>query len=85
MATVINNPNPDRPVIEVERSDSSGWVVAVIVLLAVIVGGFLWWTRYGRAPAAPVQNDAANIEVTVPIPGTGGNTEGESNSAETGQ
>ncbi len=54
MATVINNPG--------ESSDSSGWAVAVIILLIVIAGGAYAWFRYHRA-AAPGDT---NINVTLP-------------------
>lgn len=52
-------------------------MVAVIVLLAVIVGGFyLYRTGYGRAPAP----DTTNINVTIPNPldagGNGGTPDG---------
>jgi len=72
MVTVVNNPGGSDRV--VERSDSSGWAVAVIILIALVaVGGFFAW-RYYRAPAAaPAQsNGGANINVTVPTPGGGG-------------
>lgn len=67
--TIINTPPSGD-------SGSAGWIVAVIVLIAVVAGGFLWY-RYqgGQRPAAP---DTTNINVTIPTPGgsneTGGNT-----------
>ncbi len=63
MATIVNNPGPERVV---ERTDSSGWVVAIIILLAFVAGLF-WWFRYYQAPV-PAAGDSANINVTIPTP-----------------
>jgi len=52
--TIVNTPAND--------SGAAGWFVALIILLAVIAGGFLWY-RYYRAPAAA---PATNINVTIP-------------------
>ncbi len=66
MATVINNPQPERII---ERQDSgAGWAVAVIVLVAVVIGLF-FWVRYYRQVAAPAAN---SINVTIPSTGTEG-------------
>jgi hypothetical protein len=73
MVDIINNPESRT----VERSDSSGWAVAVIVLILVIGVGAFVWARYYRAPAqAPSSTGGSNINVTVPPPtgGTGGGT-----------
>jgi hypothetical protein len=70
MATVINNP-ADRERI-VESSDTGGWAVAVIVLLAVVAIGAFVWMRYGNMPAATQQTEtpgSANINVTLPTTG----------------
>lgn len=66
MATIVNNPSPgpDR-IVEVERTDSSGWAVAVIILLIVIVVGGYAWFHYHRA-AAPAASGGTNINVTLP-------------------
>jgi hypothetical protein len=75
MATVINNPTAERTdrVVEVERSDASGWIVAAIILIAVI-GGLVWWFRYQAPAAAPPTPAAgsANINVTLPAGGAAG-------------
>lgn len=57
--TIVNTPAP--------QSDSSaGWVVAIIILLAVIAGG-VYAYRAGMfgSRAAP---DTTNINVTIPNP-----------------
>lgn len=56
MATIVNTP-------AVERSDSgAGIAVAVLVLLALLVGAYFVWGSYrGGAPAADT-----NINVTLP-------------------
>ncbi len=61
MATIINNPRPNETA--VVESDSGGWAVAVIILLAVIaVGGYLW-VHYHSAPAtAP----GTTVNLTLP-------------------
>lgn len=53
--TIVNTPSTND-------AGSAGWFVALIILLAVIVGGFVWY-RYHRAPAAA---PATNINVTIP-------------------
>ena len=68
MATIVNNP-AERTERVVESSDSGGWAVAVIVLLAVVVIGAFLWMRYYSAPAATQQTQtpgSANINVTLP-------------------
>lgn len=44
-----------------EDSSALGWIVALIVLLAVIVAGFVWYQR-----GAEVPNTGTDINVTVP-------------------
>lgn len=61
--TIVNTPGP-------QESGTAGWAVAVVILLAVVVGGFVWY-RYYR-PAAPASTDTTNINVTIPAPSTGG-------------
>ena len=57
--TIVNTP-------PTSDSGSAGWAVAVIILLAVIAGGFMWYRYHGAAPAQPTP---ANINVTIPLPG----------------
>ena len=69
--TIVNTPPSND-------SGAAGWAVALIVLIAVIVGGFVWY-RYYSVPQEPAP-DNTNINITVPTPttgdttGTGGNT-----------
>ncbi len=66
MTTVINNPEPGTEKVNIiERTDASGWMVAVIILLAVIGGGFYLWNRYSHNVAVM---PGATINVTVPTP-----------------
>lgn len=61
--TIVNTPGPSND------SGSAGWFVAVIILIAVILGGFyLYRHGVGRAPAG-----TTNINVSLP---TGGNSSG---------
>jgi len=72
MVTVVNSPGGERVV---DRSDTGGWAVAVIVLVALVaIGGFFAWRYYGAPAAAPAPNEATNINVTIPAP-TGTNEE----------
>jgi len=51
-----------------ERNDSdggAGWVVALVIIIAVIVGGVILYRRGAFRAAAPANN---TINVTVPIP-----------------
>lgn len=48
----------------------AGWVVALIILVAVIVGGVVMYQRGFFVGQGPV--DTTNINVTMPIPTTGG-------------
>ncbi|OGG52665.1 hypothetical protein A3H16_01085 [Candidatus Kaiserbacteria bacterium RIFCSPLOWO2_12_FULL_53_8] len=61
--TIVNTPSSND-------SGAAGWAVAVIVLLAVVVGGFLWYRYYGGY-AAPAPADNTNINVTLPAPAGG--------------
>lgn len=65
MATIVNNPGPER-VVEVDRTGDStgGWAVAVVILIAVIVGIFAW-VHYHPA-TAPTSTGGSNINVTLP-------------------
>ena len=48
---------------------SAGWAVAIIVLLAVIVFGAVYFYRHGAA--APANSGSTNINVTLPSGGSG--------------
>lgn len=55
------------------RDDTSaaGWFIALIVILAVVIGAIVWYQR--GAPGVP--NTGPDVNITVPdvnVPGTGG-------------
>lgn len=78
--TIITN-TPDRGT----RDDSSGavgLVVALIILLAILVAGFVWY-RHG-AGIPNTGGGGTNINVSVPTPGGGGATGGTTGGASTG-
>ena len=64
MATIINTPSPERVVAVDRASDSSGWAVAVVILIAVIALGAWAWVHYRGTAAAP--SGGTNINVTLP-------------------
>ena len=64
--TTIVNPSS-------QDSGAAGWMVALIVLIAVIVGGFLWYRSYGAHAEAP---SSTNVNVTIPNPAAGSATGG---------
>ena len=69
--TVITN-TPSRN----EDSSAVGWIVALIVVLAVVVAGFVWIQRGANVPTPSGTN--INVEVptpSVPTGGTGGTTQ----------
>lgn len=68
--TVNNNPgDQDRPVVV---ESSSGWIVALIIVLLVLGGLVYLWTQYRGAPTATQnQQPGANINVTLPTGGSG--------------
>ncbi len=57
--TIITN-TPART----DDSGALGWVVALIVVLAVIVGGYVWYQRGADIP----NTGGTNINVEVPAP-----------------
>jgi|GEM_PF-6649895 len=58
--TIVNTPSRRA---DTDSTDSTiGWVIAIVVLAAVLVGGFLWLRNNNAAAPAP----GTNIEVTVP-------------------
>jgi uncharacterized membrane protein YgcG len=76
MATVINNPG--------ERTNPStdsgaGWSVAVVVLLAIVIGAVYLFSHYRTASTTP----NANINVTLPE-GQNGTPSGQNGSGNTG-
>jgi hypothetical protein len=77
MATIVNTPASERTERVVESSDTGGWAVAVIVLLAVVVIGAFVWMRYYSAPAATQQTSTpggAQINLTLPSSGSSDNS-----------
>ena len=63
MADTIVTNTPTRD----EGSSALGWIVALIVILAVIVAGFVWVRRDVGVP-----NTGTTINVQVPAAPTGG-------------
>jgi hypothetical protein len=63
MTTIINGPNPpaERATLVESPDSSAGWVVAVIILLAVIGFGAYYYMHYRAATP-----NSANINVTIP-------------------
>ena len=53
--TIVNTPGSGS------GDSGAGWMVAVIILIAVVAGGFLWYRYQGRAVPADT-----NINVTIP-------------------
>jgi hypothetical protein len=85
MATIINNPRPadERTFVE---SDSTGWIAATIILLALIAGGIYMWMHYRRGAAVtPTPTPGATINLTLPEGSNGngnnGSTGGTNSSA----
>ena len=71
--TIVNTP-------ATRNGSGAGWAIAIIVILAVIAGGFAWYRYYGFTKA-PSSAGTTNINVTLPaVPDTGiTNTTAESN------
>lgn len=68
MATVIERERPierSERYVERDRTDTGGWVVAII-LLVLLALGIVWWLRYQAPAAAPATSNPATINVTVP-------------------
>ncbi|HWB33765.1 MAG TPA: hypothetical protein VG753_00370 [Candidatus Paceibacterota bacterium] len=80
MATVIDTPDTvtTREKTVVERNDVTGWVVAVIILLAVVAGvAWMYYHPAATPAAAPAtSNGGANINVTLPSGSAGGTSDG---------
>ncbi len=60
--TIITN-SPDK-----NGGDSAGWVVALVVIIALVVGGVLLYQNGFFRGSAPAPADNTNINVTVPNP-----------------
>lgn len=63
MATIVNNPGTND-------SGSAGWVVAVVVLVAVVLIALFAWPGFARNMGAPAA-DTTNIDVNIPNPTEG--------------
>ena len=71
--TIITN-SPER-----ERSDSgAGWVVALVIIIAVVVGGIVLYKR--GVFRANTSSDTTNVNVTVPNPLNSSNSSGSQGS-----
>ena len=67
MATIVNNPGGSD-------SGAAGWMVAAIIIVAVILIGLFVWPGYARNMGAG-GGESTNINVTLPDV-TGGGGEG---------
>lgn len=65
MSTIINNPTPNEHTV-IESDSSSGWAVAVIILVAVIAGGAYLWMSFDVSGAPAQPQSGATINVTLP-------------------
>ncbi len=68
MATVINNPGGTERVIERETDSGAGWVVALVIVVAVLLALFAWARYYN--PNSVASPGGTNINVTLPNTGT---------------
>ncbi|HEY4488536.1 MAG TPA: hypothetical protein VJB97_03385 [Candidatus Paceibacterota bacterium] len=67
MADTIVHTDRDR------TNDSAvGWFVGLIALLALVIGGILWY----RSATPGIPNTGDDINVTIPVPTDGGGTDG---------
>ena len=60
----------NQPVIVERSGGNGGWIVAVVVLVAVIAGIFLWM-QYGAAPA-----EEAGLDINLTVPAGSGEEAG---------
>ncbi len=61
-----------------ERTDDSsvvGWVVALIVVLAVLVAGYVWVRNGANAPASGGAGTNINVQLPTGTGGEGGTTQ----------
>ncbi|KND49991.1 MAG: hypothetical protein AB203_03320 [Parcubacteria bacterium C7867-008] len=70
MDTVVTTPGAAP-----QNNSAAGWVIAVILLIALIGAGAYAWTNYGGGKAAAPAGGSANINVTLPT-GSGDSMEG---------
>jgi hypothetical protein len=49
---------------------AAGWIVALVIALAVIVGGFVLYRNGAFGAAAPAPAGSTNVNVTIPNPTT---------------
>ena len=66
--TIVNTP---------ERDTSGGavWAVAIVAIVLILAGAFIWYQRNAMAVQQPNQQaPGANINVTLPTGGTSDNT-----------
>jgi hypothetical protein len=61
MATIVNNPD--------SGANAAGWVIAAIVLVAVVLIGLFVWPGLARTTGSPAP---AQVNVQIPTPNTGG-------------
>ncbi len=71
MATIVNNPGTGD-------SGSAGWVVAVVILVALVLIALFVWPGFAGNMGAPTA-DTTNVEVNIPNPveGVGGDRGGD--------
>ncbi len=66
--TIITNSNPNP---NPNNNDSAaGWLVAFVIIIAVILGGVILYRRgaFNRPAPAPAPASSTNINVTLPPP-----------------
>ncbi|MEK7099638.1 MAG: hypothetical protein AAB883_00665 [Patescibacteria group bacterium] len=56
MATIVNNPGATD-------NGAAGWAVAVVILIAVVLGGLFVWPGYMKSAQ---ESGGTNVNVTVP-------------------
>jgi hypothetical protein len=86
MATIVNNPGPSERVVERTSGDATaGWAIAIIILIAIVIGAFAW-VRYHGAPYAPSTGTPAggSANINVSVPGTSGGGSGSTGGGTSG-
>jgi hypothetical protein len=61
--TIVNSPARTPA-----DSGSAGWAVAVIILIAVIAAGYIWFRYYGTGQAAQQQPAPASNTTNIIVP-----------------